>query len=509
MRVFILLLSVACALDLGYRLVVRIFPKFFIANLKIASIIIAMLMIVQMNNSLAQNDNNVYLLGEAGDGTKYAVVGSWVKSGDGGIYLKNYCISRIPGKFALDTSRWERCDDYLNSGGVLEYEIIRKRFIDPIDSTKFLKSRVNPTEDSIVVVQRAVMGINIDVESSLQAFGYFYSYHLGEEVELRSLSMAFTRKNDYVLNELQNEIQEIKYTPYLSLSSGEVEYSATTTTSFFEPNNLGLLNAFSKSFKIVSQNDGTKSLVPVVTIGQQLWMAENLLTDEFANKEVIPKHEDWNTWSALSTSAYFYHEGNKYYNQAALVDSRNVCPAGFHVPNETDLIELVNTISPDQRDVIMFDKKNQLKLNRKSNDLNLNGLISIDSSPSGKKGKKYDDNISQPTNEYLLGLNTTNNILIGENTINFKISEIYLPFINRKQELKQILCLAYSFRGYGPGEANDRDYINRVCLLPYTTVSNENIVTYTSLKGNVEDERRYISNIENKIGYSVRCIADR
>ena len=475
--------------------------------MKNVRIIILAIIMVQMNSFLAQDDNNVYLLGETEDGSKYAFRGSWVRGELGDIYLKNYCFSRIPGKFALDTSRWEKCDDYTASGGILEYQILRKKFIDPNDSTKFLKSMVNATEDSIVLVQYTTSKFNVYIESNLYASGEFYNYENGITVELKSLPNSLTKNNEYVLSELQNEIKEIKYTPYLSLSTGEVEYSTTTSTSFFEPNNLGLVNAFSKSFKIVSQNDGTKTLIPVVTIGNQLWMAENLSTDEYANKVVIPKHEDWNTWSALSTSAYFFHEGNKYYNQAALVDSRNVCPAGFHVPNETDLIELVKTLSPDQRDVIMFDKKNQLKLNRKSNDLNLNGLISKDVKSMVKLVKSIETSL--PTDEYLLGLNATNKILIGGDKINFKISEIYLPFINRKQELKQILCLAYSFSGYGPGYANDRDYINRVFLLPYTTVSNENIATYKSGKVSVEDQRRYIPNIENKIGYAVRCIADK
>ena len=475
--------------------------------MKNVRIIILAIIMVQMNSFLAQDDNNVYLLGETEDGSKYAFRGSWVRGELGDIYLKNYCFSRIPGKFALDTSRWEKCDDYTASGGILEYQILRKKFIDPNDSTKFLKSMVNATEDSIVLVQYTTSKFSVYIESNLYASGEFYNYENGITVELKSLPNSLTKNNEYVLSELQNEIKEIKYTPYLSLSTGEVEYSTTTSTSFFEPSDLGLVNAFSKRFKIMAQNNGTKTLIPVVTIGNQLWMAENLSTDEYANKVVIPKHEDWNTWSALSTSAYFFHEGNKYYNQAALVDSRNVCPAGFHVPNETDLIELVKTLSPDQRDVIMFDKKNQLKLNRKSNDLNLNGLISKDVKSMVKLVKSIETSL--PTDEYLLGLNATNKILIGGDKINFKISEIYLPFINRKQELKQILCLAYSFSGYGPGYANDRDYINRVFLLPYTTVSNENIATYKSGKVSVEDQRRYIPNIENKIGYAVRCIADK
>jgi len=475
--------------------------------MKNVRIIILAIIMVQMTSFLAQDDNNVYLLGETEDGSKYAFRGSWVRGELGDIYLKNYCFSRIPGKFALDTSRWEKCDDYTASGGILEYQILRKKFIDPNDSTKFLKSMVNATEDSILLVQYTTSKFSVYIESNLYASGEFYNYENGITVELKSLPNSLTKSNEYVLSELQNEIKEIKYTPYLSLSTGEVEYSTTPSASFFEPSDLGLVNAFSKRFKIMAQNNGTKTLIPVVTIGNQLWMAENLSTDEYANKVVIPKHEDWNTWSALSTSAYFFHEGNKYYNQAALVDSRNVCPAGFHVPNETDLIELVKTLSPDQRDVIMFDKKNQLKLNRKSNDLNLNGLISKDVKSMVKLVKSIETSL--PTDEYLLGLNATNKILIGGDKINFKISEIYLPFINRKQELKQILCLAYSFSGYDPGYANDRDYINRVFLLPYTTVSNENIATYKSGKVSVEDQRRYIPNIENKIGYAVRCIADK
>ena len=475
--------------------------------MKNVRIIILTIIMVQMNSFLAQNDNNVYLLGETEDGSRYAFRGSWVRGELGDIYLKNYCFSRIPGKYALDTTRWEKCDDYAESGGILEYEILRNKFIDPNDSTKFLKSMVNATEDSIVLVRYTTSKFNIYIESNLYASGEFYNYENGVQVELKSLQNSLTKNKEYVLSELQNEIKEINYTPYLSLSTGEVEYSTTTSTSFFEPSDLGLVNAFSKRFKIISQNNGTKTLIPVVTIGNQLWMAENLSTDEYANKVVIPKHEDWNTWSALSTSAYFFIDGNKYYNQAALIDNRNICPVGFHVPNETDLIELVKTLSPDQRDVIMFDKKNQLKLNRKSNDLNLNGLISKDVKSMVKLVKSIETSL--PTDEYLLGLNATNKILIGGDKINFKISEIYLPFINRKQELKQILCLAYSFSGYGPDYGYDRDYINRVFLLPYTTVSNENIATYKSGKVSVEDQRRYIPNIENKIGYAVRCIADK
>jgi uncharacterized protein (TIGR02145 family) len=473
--------------------------------MKNVRIIILTIIMVQMNSFLAQNDNNVYLLGETEDGTKYAFRGSWVRGELGDIYLKNYCFSRIPGKFALDTARWEKCDDYAESGGILEYEILRKKFIDPNDSTKYLKSMVNVTEDSIVLVRNTTSKFNVYIESNLYASGEFYNYENGVTVELKSLQNSLTKNKEYVLSELQNEIKEINYTPYLSLSTGEVEYTATTSTSFFEPSDLGLVNAFSKRFKIISQNNGTKTLIPVVTIGNQLWMAENLSTNEFANKVVIPKQEDWNTWSALSTSAYFFNDGNKYYNQAALIDNRNICPVGFRVPNENDLIELVKTISPDQRNYVMLNKKNKLTFNLKSNDLNLNGLISNDSKTNSKKSNKSEVEFSLPTNEYLLGLNTTNKILIGNTKIDTKHTGVYLPFIYGTLAEKQILCLNYSF--YAVKIFDDQS--NERILLPYSTVSNENIVYFTSETSRNTNNSRYIPNIENKIGYAVRCISDK
>ncbi|MBM3186195.1 MAG: hypothetical protein FJZ67_07835 [Bacteroidetes bacterium] len=465
-------------------------------------LIFVFLFVVQMNSSFAQDNNNIYLLGQTEDGTKYALQGNWVKDQFGSVFLKNYCLAKIPGKFASDTSRWEKCADYTENGGVLEYEILKRKVIDPNDSSKFLKSTLNKTQDSIVIFKNILSSITVEMEDNLQAFG-FYSNQMGVTVELKSLLIDHRKKDEYLLSESQNEIIENKYTPFLSLSTGEVEYSITTSNSFFEPGDMGIINAFSKSFKMTSKNDGSKVLVPVVPIGSQLWMTENLSAENFGNNELIPKYEDWNTWSSLSTSAYFFRDGNKYYNQFALIDNRNICPVGFHVPNELDLVELIKTISPDQRDYIRLKKKNRLDFNEESNDLNLNGLISKDVKLMSKN--RSDNEISLPTNEYLLGLNTTNNILIGDQKgINYKMSGIFLPFIYRTPDSKRILSLNYDFF------VNDKYdfYSNERKLLPYSTVSNENIVFYTSEKSSKYDNR-YIPNIENKIGYAVRCIADK
>jgi hypothetical protein len=453
-----------------------------------------------MNYSFAQNDNIVYMLGQTEDGTKYALQGNWVKDQSGFHYLKNYCLAKIPGKFVSDTSRWEKCGDYTENEGVLETQIITRKVIDPSDSSKFLKSARNKLQDSVIQYIKILQSMSIELEGGMGILNLY-----GIDVELITIKMDnYIKPNKYVLNEAQNEILEYVYTPFLSLNSGEIEYKTSTSTSFFEPGGQGIMNAFSKSFKLSSGVNDV--LVPVVTIGSQIWMSENLFTDHFCSKEVIPKYEDWNTWSSLSTSAYFFHEGNNYYNQSALIDNRNICPAGFHVPNEKDLVELIKTISPDQRNQVSLKKNNKLILNKESNDLKINGLIDKDLDLGGMRRPMKNGQVSLPTNEFLLNLGRSNKILLenygsksGGNYRN--IRTVFLPFTYKNSSSQKILSLAY-----GDLELN----VNTAVFLPYTKVPNQNIVFFTS-DIPVKERRNgnYIPNIENKIGYAVRCIADK
>jgi uncharacterized protein (TIGR02145 family) len=78
-----------------------------------------------------------------------------------------------------------------------------------------------------------------------------------------------------------------------------------------------------------------------VTIGNQVWMRENLKTTHFNNGDEIPEVTDNTEWSNLTSGAYcsFYNSdaygrshGNLY-NYYTVVDSRNLCPTGWHIPD--------------------------------------------------------------------------------------------------------------------------------------------------------------------------------
>lgn len=82
----------------------------------------------------------------------------------------------------------------------------------------------------------------------------------------------------------------------------------------------------------------------IVTIGNQVWLAENLKTTTYNDGKPITLEEDDTTWSNLTTGAYCWYDndkatyGNTYgplYNWYA-VETGNLCPDGWHVPTNAE-----------------------------------------------------------------------------------------------------------------------------------------------------------------------------
>jgi uncharacterized protein (TIGR02145 family) len=81
-----------------------------------------------------------------------------------------------------------------------------------------------------------------------------------------------------------------------------------------------------------------------VTIGSQIWMAENLKTTKYNDGTVIPLVSDGLAWSASTSNAYCWYnnDGPTYINiYGALynwytLNTGNVCPAGWHIPTDAE-----------------------------------------------------------------------------------------------------------------------------------------------------------------------------
>ncbi|MCK9639352.1 MAG: hypothetical protein M0R39_05525 [Prolixibacteraceae bacterium] len=95
-----------------------------------------------------------------------------------------------------------------------------------------------------------------------------------------------------------------------------------------------------------------------VTIGTQVWMVENLKTTKYKDGTAIPLVTDNTAWSYLIAPGYCWNNNdaatNKstygaLYNWYAVVDSRNIAPAGWHVPTSDEWATLIHFSGGEDR----------------------------------------------------------------------------------------------------------------------------------------------------------------
>lgn len=95
-----------------------------------------------------------------------------------------------------------------------------------------------------------------------------------------------------------------------------------------------------------SLTDQDGNTYATVTIGSQVWMAENLRASSYANGDPIPNVTEsalwgWDgpeegAWCLFNNDPIFDQVMGKLYNWYAVSDPRNICPSGWHVPTELD-----------------------------------------------------------------------------------------------------------------------------------------------------------------------------
>jgi uncharacterized protein (TIGR02145 family) len=112
------------------------------------------------------------------------------------------------------------------------------------------------------------------------------------------------------------------------------------TTAVFNP---GL------TYGTMTDQDGNE--YKTIVIGTQTWMAENLRTTKYRDGTAIPNITDKTAWEALTTGAYCNYNNTtsadtiatygRLYNWYAATDSRNIAPAGWHVPTDAEWETLI------------------------------------------------------------------------------------------------------------------------------------------------------------------------
>lgn len=98
---------------------------------------------------------------------------------------------------------------------------------------------------------------------------------------------------------------------------------------------------------IVIDIDG--NVYKTVTIGSQVWMAENLNTTKYNDGTAIPNVTDNTVWAAVAAGAYCWNNNDEaiykatygaLYNWYA-VNTGKLCPTGWHIPIDVEWTTLI------------------------------------------------------------------------------------------------------------------------------------------------------------------------
>ncbi len=90
----------------------------------------------------------------------------------------------------------------------------------------------------------------------------------------------------------------------------------------------------------------------LLEIGGQCWFADNLATDQYSNGDPIPTGLDDNTWQITTSGSYAIYNNDpanevtygKLYNWYTAVDTRGLCPTGWHVPTDCEWMYLESSL---------------------------------------------------------------------------------------------------------------------------------------------------------------------
>jgi uncharacterized protein (TIGR02145 family) len=136
----------------------------------------------------------------------------------------------------------------------------------------------------------------------------------------------------------------------------KVSVSLSGDTLKFENGNYVIIPGISAANPIKNNTSGNTvtdidgNTYKTVVIGTQTWMAENLRVSKYNNGDLITFVSDSSQWSARAYDAWCYPNNDeknnipygKLYNLYAVVDSRKLCPSGWHVSTDAEWTTLTN-----------------------------------------------------------------------------------------------------------------------------------------------------------------------
>jgi uncharacterized protein (TIGR02145 family) len=128
----------------------------------------------------------------------------------------------------------------------------------------------------------------------------------------------------------------------ISIGGQTCSFTRNVNSGFSAFHTCGSANVHNAGLSYGNMIDQEGNRYRTITIGTQTWMAENLNTSIYRNGDPIMTNLDPAAVQYSTSGAWSYNDNNavnacpygKLYNWYACVDSRQLCPTGWHVPSD-------------------------------------------------------------------------------------------------------------------------------------------------------------------------------
>jgi len=231
-------------------------------------------------------------------------------------------------------SAFDNCRVFIPLIGKEWNNILKSRYA--IGERDFVLEEISHAIDKGVVIipvllDDAVMPLKKDLPEKLHQFSEIQAFFLS--TDSRRLPYDLENLNALVMKKLAESPVSKKSVPDHPKPDPDREGGNTKSR---EP-------SMPKPLKDLADVDG--NIYPVITIGDQLWMAANLKVTRFRNGDPIPEITDDLEWKEVRTGAFCIYDNDPanrdeyglLYNWYAVNDPRSVCPEGWHVPSRNEL----------------------------------------------------------------------------------------------------------------------------------------------------------------------------
>jgi uncharacterized protein (TIGR02145 family) len=171
-----------------------------------------------------------------------------------------------------------------------------------------------------------------------------YILQFGREILITSIPSGV----DLFIDNIKVGITPYKTNLAFGSHSLRIEQDSKKAEKTINITQIGGETNFAFFFETVNDIDG--NVYDIVKIGSQTWIKQNLNTTHYSNGDAIPNVIDDNAWKTLTTGAYCDYNNTpsisttygRLYNFYSVVDSRKLCPTGWHVPSDTEWSILID-----------------------------------------------------------------------------------------------------------------------------------------------------------------------